>query len=369
MITDSSASSPRLFAGIPSVALLLGLLLVGCSGKGDLVVDPNSGSSNETSLIAVNRGQTPELVRYSEQSGIVTNSAYSDANQGAALDAGVDAIFTSFDKVYLHQRSTGSITVLGLESRKKIGELDGFAGSADSGLCDMAFSNLSQAWVVSFAARKLYLIDAVNLAPGTEEPIDLPGNPTSVGAVGTRVFVGMVMPDGSAQAAILSSNAGVYSVEGMIPTESPVIYIAGNPDNDEVLMLTSGTPGGQPQLHAYDATTLEQLTETAIPSVDMRAMIGQEPNFAAISYDNYLYIAGPESLVRVDTKSRQRKRASVILQRAYPVIAVDYFTDLLYAWSPGSDGIQRYTVDGNELESIPVTDPVTAIGFVRQNQM
>lgn len=352
----------------PLVLALSAIAVVsGCSGEGEMVVDPNSGMRTETALIAVDRGSAGELLRYVENSGLVSSSAYAEANAGTELGMPIDAIFTSFDKLFLHHREQGSITVLDIETGKRRGVLTGFPASADSGLCDMAFSNLSEAWVVAFNTRKLFLVDAVNLTPLIDQAIDLPGNPTSVGTAGTRVLVGMVMPDGSAGVAVLRSNNPPYPIDLVMNFDSPVVHITANSDANELLLVTAGVPGGSPTLHAYDVATLEKLSETVLPGSDLNHYVGQEPTFAALSNDFFLYVSTPEALVRVDTRSRQKKRASAIIQGSYPVIGVDYFTSLIYLWSPQRREVLRFRASGEQLSSVAVAEPVTAISFVRQN--
>src|SRR5205814_4271700 len=125
--------------------------------------------------------------------GTVTQDAYAAAN-GGPLGLSIDAIFAANARLYLQSRAAGTITIADAVTQKKLGAITGFPASADSGLCGMAFSNLSDAWTICYGSDTHYLADAVNMV--IAQRIPPPGHPTSVGAVGTKVFVGMQLPDG-----------------------------------------------------------------------------------------------------------------------------------------------------------------------------
>ena len=116
---------------IVSASLLTALLLVvlpGCTTTGPDVVDPKVNERTETALFAIQEGTNGEMLRYSEQNGVVSAQEYQKAN-GVALGRPIDAIYEAYDSLFLHDRTSGTITVLDLQTRKKIGELTGFFAS------------------------------------------------------------------------------------------------------------------------------------------------------------------------------------------------------------------------------------------------
>ncbi len=168
--------------------LVLGLLVVGCSGQGEDIIDPGAGDRDQSALLALVEADMSDLGRYSELSGVVSSTEYSDLNGGENLPT-IDGIYEAFDQIYLHHNSTGTITVVDAKTRVKMADIEGFPFGDEGHLCGMAFSNLSQAWVVAYGSKFLYLIDAQNLV--LVPPIPLPDNPTAVATSGNRVFVAM----------------------------------------------------------------------------------------------------------------------------------------------------------------------------------
>jgi hypothetical protein len=344
------------------LALCVAVTAAACSGKGPDVTDPNVRS--QVSLIATSGTNGDRLMQYSEASGVVTEDAYASANHDSALGLPIDAIYPANARLYLHHRATGTITVLDADTRKKSGTITGFPASADSGLCGMAFSNLSDAWVISYDSRLLYLVDGVNNV--IAQAIPLPGNPTAVGATGTKVFVGMILPDGRSQVAVLSSN-GDFSIERTIDFPSPVIYASANTDRSEMLFITAGSESSAPTLHYVNATEFNTIFEVPFNSPALTSYIGKEPMFAAISENFYLYVATPVSLVRVDTQGRSEMLDWLVGN--YRVVGVDRWNDLVYAAMEGVSNVQRVEADGSQLDDITLPSPVKAIAFLSSNRV
>lgn len=361
-----------------SALLLLPLLiLVSCSGSGPDVIDPNVSSRSQIALFAVSSGAGGELLRYSESQGaVVTQHDFEDAN-GVPLGKNVDAIYDAYDSLFLLSRSTGTITVLDLKTRRKIGELTGFGATPGGGLCGLAFSNRSQAWAVSYGTPSLYLIDSYNLAVLPEIP--LPGNPTAVGTSGARVFVGMEMPDGSGALAIFSSNAGgTYEVEQTLTFPTPVVYVAGSAGGTQAFVMTAGNAGADTASPLDDALPGIAIVGTASPvqilfqfdltfSPSLFHRIGKPPVWASQVYQDYVYLALPVGVVKVDMISGAMEEVG--LPEEYQAVAADFFSSLTYALLPDSRTVRRVDRDLNYLPDLVLPLDARAIRFVSSTRV
>ncbi len=345
------------------------LTLFACSGKGPDVVGPGSGDRTQISLLALDKPGSGELLRYSEVKGVVTTGDYAAAN-GAPLGKEIDAIYDSYlrDQLYLQHRADGSITVLDMQTRKKLGEVIGLHAGAD-GLCGMAVSNYSQAWAIASGAPILYEIDTRNYKLARE--IDLPGKPTAVGVDssgrGGYVLVGMLANDGSASVGVTRSNSTDFRIERTINFPSPVLYIEATNDGSQVVVLTAGAPGARPILFFLDGVTLDVTGSQELNSGSLEQYVGQEPTYVQMTRDSYLYLAGSQSVLRVDLTNHD-VQPEEFYPGNYRVIGVDRITGLLYAWQQGATEVRRFTTDYEELDPFPVSDEVRDIHFINQYQ-
>ena len=362
---------------IVSASLLTALLLVllpGCTTTGPDVVDPKVNERTETALFAIQEGTNGEMLRYSEQNGVVSAQEYQKAN-GVALGRPIDAIYEAYDSLFLHDRTSGTITVLDLQTRKKVGELTGFFADIGEGLCGMAFSNRAQAWVISYGSPNLYPVDAYNLS--VLAPIPLPGNPTAIGTSGTRIFVGMKMADGSGAIAVLSSNSGTYAIEQTIPVPTPIIFITGTANGAQAFALSAGAPGLDTSLidddihpRIYTLRTAQPakiLLEAELPYVPtMFRWIGTSPTFAAPINGDFLYLAVPDYLYRVDMQSLGVENW---LPGSFNPIGTDRYTGLLYTNDAGTRVVHRTPPVGDLLPDITLPQDIRAIHFVSTNRL
>lgn len=357
--------------------LLLVLLLGSCSGVGPDVVDPNLSKRTEVALFAVNNDGGGDILRYSESQGsVVTQRDYQDAN-GSALGVEVDAIYSAYDSLFLVSRATGTITVLDLQTRKLLKQLSGFGVTNGGGLCGLAFSNRSQAWVVSYGTPSVYLIDAYNLSVLPE--ISLTGNPTAIGTSGTKVYVGMEMPDGSGGLSILSSNAGgAYTVEQTLPLASPPVFIGGAAGGTQAFVLTAGNPGADTAAPFDDAfpevailstnspvQILARVSLTFCPSLYRR--IGKLPVWTSQVYQDYLYLALPIGVVKVDMISASIEEIG--LPEEYEAVGADFFSSLVYAMLPDGKTVRRVDADLNILPDLTLPVEARGIRFVSSTRI
>lgn len=349
------------------------LLVASCSGKGGDVIDPQSGDRNEMAVVAVEGSGGDDLTRYNESNQTSTPGEYAVAN-GAPLGKPIDAVFEASERLYLHHRALGEITVLELKTRKLIGTITGFPNGAAGALCGMAFSNVSQAWGICYGSNNLYLIDAVNHS--IARTIPLPGNPTAVGAVKNKVFVGMLMPDGTAKIAVLSSNGGEYPIEHLLDMPTAPIYIFGNPDGQQMVALTSGNPGTDPtipdddvhpELHYILLSTMavDGVVSIEVPSLDQ--YIGKEPNFAARTKDYLLYIATPIGISLAETAGRGVY--PLWLAGDFRVLGADYYSSMVYVYDPASGTLRRLLADATEYAPLSPGGVVRAVQFVNANSV
>lgn len=355
------------------VLAAIALLLSSCSGKGDDVIDPKSGDRKEMALIAVEGNGSDDLTRFNEAAQTAAAGEYARVN-GVALNKPIDAVFEANERLYLHHRPLGEITVLELKTRKLIGTITGFPNGLAGALSGMAFSNVSQAWGICYGSNNLYLIDAVNLS--IARTIPLPGNPTAVGTVKNKVFVGIIMPDGSAKVAVFSSNGGEYPIEHLIDMPTAPIYIFGNPDGQQLVVLTSGAPGAdpaisdddvRPALHYILLSTMavDGVVNIEIPSLDR--YIGEEPNFAARTKDYLLYIATPIGISLAETAGRGV--FPLWLAGDFRVVGADYYSSMVYIYDPTTTKVRRLLADATEYESISFGGVVRAVQFVNANSV
>ncbi|MEO5931909.1 MAG: hypothetical protein ABIR47_18390 [Candidatus Kapaibacterium sp.] len=339
------------------------LPVIGCSSVGPDVIDPKTTERTETSLIAIEKGSGGEILRYSEQSGVVSASDYSNANGGAGLNH-VDAVYEQFDSLYLHHRATGQISVLSLKSRKQGSSITGFPIDAAGGFDGMAFSNRSQAWVINYGTDSLYQVDiwANKIVASTNIP--LPGKPTCVGTDGRIVFACTELPDGTGRVSFLESNGGgIFPIEKTLDFPSPIVYAAQSYDSTQIFLLSSGGPtdDAKPTFYIVNRDGLNPDGSFPIESPGIRSYIGKEPTFAATSRRGYIYLGLPNAIVQVDPVAQ----TSIDLYPGnFPVIGVDYDSDLLYAYSPGSLAIKRYTNAGEQLSDVTVPGDVSWIKFI-----
>jgi hypothetical protein len=351
----------------------LTLLLLSCSGKGDDVVDPKSGDRKEMAFVAVEGNGGDDLTRFNEAAQTADAGEYAKSN-GAPLGKTIDAIFEANERLYLHHRGLGEISVLDLKTRKLIGTITGFPNGTAGALCGMAFSNVSQAWGICYGSNNLYLIDAINL--NIARIIPLPGNPTAVGTVKNKVFVGMVMPDGSAKVAVFSSNGGEYPIEHQLDMPTAPIYIFGNPDGQQMVVLTSGNPGTdtaiadddvRPVLHYILLSTMsvDGVSTIEVPSLDR--YIGQEPNFAARTKDYLLYIATPIGVSLAETAGRGV--FPLWLPGDFRVLGADYYSSMVYIYDPATASVRRLLADATEYTPTTFGGAVRAVQFVNANSI
>lgn len=340
----------------------LALLLAGCSAQGPDVVDPQTNRRAQTVLLAVDKGSSSELYRYNELSDVLTPNDYSSANNGEELGKKVDAIYENDERLFLHHREEGEITMLDFSTRKKIATLSGFPGGVEGQMCSMAFSNYSQAWVVCYNTPKLFQVD--QYLQVVADTFDLEGNPTNVGTNGTYVFVSMLQSDGTAKVGIFESNFVNFSFKKTITLPSPVIYSTPTSDNFEFVLITAGGPGMKPKAHFVRMDNLEISDELEIESDPLTEYVGKEPNFAAYTRDDFLYLALPSMVIQFDVRSRYYNEWYT---GYHPIIGVDFATSLFYAYAPGSQVIKRRTAVGEDLADLSVGADVRSIYFLGTN--
>jgi hypothetical protein len=343
----------------------LALLIAGCSGKGPDLVDPETNQRAQTVLLAVDKGGSGELDHYSELTGAITPNSYAAANNGESLGKPIDAIYENNNHLYLHHRDAGEISVLDLRTQKKLSTLSGFPGGVEGQMTSMAFSNISQAWVVCYNSPNLYHVDQDSLVIADTFALD--GNPTNVGTNGRYVFVSTEQPDGTAKVHIFQSNFVTFGFEKTLTLPSPVIYSAPSSDNFEFVIVTAGGVGEtKPKVHFIRMDALEMSDEIELDSDPLTAYIGKEPNFAAYTRDDFLYLALPSMVGQVDVRGRYMNEW---YSGSYPVLGVDYASGLFYAYSPGSMVVKRKSVAGEELPDLNVPSDVRSIFFLGTNRV
>lgn len=352
-----------------------------CSGEGPEVVDPAADERNETALLAVDKGGIGELAHYYEVDGIVDQSEYRTVN-GEDLTVPVDAVYEAYENVYLHSNAAGQIVVLNLNTREKVGLIAGLptpdsttAGGKGT-LCGMAFSNLSQGWVIAYGSPYLYLIDARNFV--LVRSIPLPGNPTTVTTIDNRVFVTVENADGTGSICMTHSNDPDFNVEIKAQLPRPAFFTEVNPDGQDLIVLIPGLAEDDPTTNEIDTdprlfvfSLLDYSTAYDQPffAPSMREYIGKQPNFADLSKDFYLYLATSDGVKRLDTKS-WGSITHFLGEGGYNVVSVDYWTDLVYAVSTSAPNVvERKTKRGQILSSFALDNPIRSIRFVSTSKV
>ncbi len=339
--------------------------MIGCSGKGADVIDPGSSDRKEVAIIAVEKTGGAELMRFNEATSASIPDDYQTAN-GEALGKNVDAMYAAYDKLYLLHRATGEITVLDAKTRGKLAVIVGFPSGSEGELCGMAFSNSTNAWVVCHGSNQVYLVDIETFKFVRGYP--LPGNPTSVGTAQRRVAVGMVMPDGSSQVAVFNSNASPnYPIEETLHFPTPIVHIVGTPDGANLVFLSAGNQAGdaKPTVYYILTSDLHMDMETPIEAGALTEHIGDPPTYAAFTRQNVLYVATSTGLALVDTQ--QRITLPGWVPGDFDIVGADPFSSFIYLLDPAYGGLRRIAPDGNEYETIQISDPVRAVAFLNSN--
>jgi hypothetical protein len=342
--------------------LALCLILFACSGQGPDVVDPASNARSQSSILAIDAAGGSELAIVKEPDGVINPDAYADAN-GEALGRRIDGLHQSFDRLFMLHSEAGALTIVDIATRAKRAEIGGFVASPAQ-LCGLAFSNLAQGWVIDYNTPAVFHIDAVNLELVDSLPIE--GKPTGVATLGTKVFVASEMPDGSAQVVVFQSNFTTFRIDNRYTYPNPIVFMSASGSDDAMVLVSAGAPGGKPGVHVIKGATMQQSSERTIDASDLRRYIGRVPEFAAVTRENYLYLATAEELYRIDVQS-SRLTADRWLEGEHSTIGVDHWTELLYVHEPSAGTIRRFMGSGEEIAPMPVPAPVSAIEFVNSS--
>lgn len=353
------------------------LLLAGCSGESDKIVDPNIYNRTETALLAVNSGGAGQLIRYSEPNSMLGADEIAPANGGAGLTEPINMMTEAYDQLYLVHRNSGAITVLDLTTRKKIARLEGFDAPSGGGLLNIVFSNQSQAWAVSTGSPKLYQIDAERLT--VLAPIPLSGEPTAIGTSGTRVFVGVRDSSGAYRLLVFSSNTGVVPppLEETLTFPSPIVAIAGVADGQNAMIMTAGGVGLDPFDSAravgptiYSVGTKAPvgiLSEVELPYAPITDRVGKPLTWFIQTRDDYAIAALPGALTQIDVRGLGSYDLAF---ETFDVLGADYFTGLIYAAASGNPTqLRRFTQEGSELTPLTLPAPVADVQFVNPNRL
>ncbi len=347
------------------LSVLSAVLLSACSTKGPDIIDPASNERRQVSLFGTDSaGISAELLLYSEQKGIVSTGDFAQANNGEQLGRAVDAIYENSGRIFLHHRDDGSISVLDLQTRRRLGTIVGFPSGLEGQLSGMAFSNMSQGWVICYGSPNLYEIDQQNIKIAHQ--ILLPYSPTSVGTVKRTVFVGMEGPDKTGKVAVLYSNPLTLAVEQTLDFPSPIIYMYPTADSTQCIMLSAGGNGTGPKVYYVDVSSLTVVDEYELPTGDLTSYIGREPNYAGYTRDDYLYLALPSMVLQYDTQGFDELE---FLPGSYAAIAVDYSSGLLYAYDADRRLVLRRTFEEEELADVAMPASVRAIRFFGSNRV
>jgi hypothetical protein len=349
--------------------LCVGLLFAACSGKGPDVVEPGTGSRSQTSILAIDNGAESELAIVKEPDAVTSTHAYLDAN-GAPLGRRIDGVFQKFNRLFLLHRSSGSITVVDLATQQKRAEITGFSDSdSGSALCGLAFSNVSQGWVIDHDRPFVFLIDAVNAKLVDSLPIE--GKPTAVAASGNDVFVASQLPDGSGLVSVFKSNFTTFRIDTRLTYPSPIVFMAPNGLDDAMVLVSAGAPGAKPVVYMVKTATMLQSGERALnASSSLAQYIGTVPEFATVTHESYLYIAAGDRVFRLDVRSgRLGSGPQTWYDGTFTTIGADYWTDLVYLYDPGTSALKRLDANGDELSPLALPAPVTAIEFVNTSSV
>jgi hypothetical protein len=358
------------------ISFIILIISFGCSGQGTDLIDSTIIDNNELSIFSIdtisNGLVNGEIARFNDTRGFISKNDIFKANK-TNLVPSIDFIYESYDRLYLHHREEGSISILSLENRKIISKIVGFPQSKDDGICGMAFSNLSQAWVISHNTKKVYLVDVVNHIIARE--IDISGYPTCISTLANKVFIGTEY-NGVNKIEIISSNNPNYEIERFLLLPSPAIYMGKTITNFELenplVVLCSGyTNGEKPRLlyMTFLNNGLDIGTNLEIEHPPIDRYVGKEPNFIGISNTNQLYLLGNESILKFDLNSGRNSSFYEILTGFFSLVSVDPTTDLVYAFKPENKMLSRSSKNGDVLDDIKITNDVKTIRFVSSNKV
>ena len=369
--------------------LLLSLsFFAACSTQGPDVIDVEADERTETAIFAVDKGGVGELSRYYEATGTLVESEYEEAN-GASLGLPIDALYEAAgEQLWLHSNAAGTITVLNLATREKRAELTGFPAGDTASLCGMTFSNYSQGWVIAYGAPEVFHIDVRNLVRVGSVP--LPGNPTAITANDqydsegidivrdNRVFVAIEKGNGSGGLVGFHSNDPDFVVSALVDFPRPPFFIDVNPDGQYLVALVPGEaqddPGTfaietDPTFYVVDLQSNEIVSESPFLSPPLLDYVGRHPNFAFLTDDSFLYLATAEGVVRLDTKA-WGAYDFILSGKAYSVVGVDYWTDLIYAVPTATPTtVERVSKLGTFYDPLSLQHPVRSIRFVSTNRV
>ena len=361
--------------GFNLAAITAAFMLASCSGQGDDVIDPDANERNETALIVVNDDSGGELAQYYEVSGLVNQTEYESVN-GEQLGKDVDAIYEAYENVFLHSNATGEITVLDLSNRRKLATISGFPTGDAGQLSGMAFSNLSQGWVIAYGSDTLYHIDVRNHV--LVRRIPLPGNPTAITTLDNRVMVCLQDSNGTGLIGEIASNDPDFTFNVKLELPRPAFFAGIDTDADFLILLFPGALVDDPNTREIDTDPLLYAVDLLDYSIafdipffapSMNEYVGRHPNFATLTRDSYLYLATSDGLKRIDTKS-----FGVISDffpgKAYSVVAADYWTDLVYAVPTNAPTtVERKTKRDQTLPSFSVDHPIRSMSFVSTSKV
>ena len=354
------------------------LLVIGCSGEGPDVVLPGAEEMNQTAILGVEGSEGGEVFRYAQGSESLIAAEYEGAN-GEKLDIGVDAVYERYEKIWLIDNESGTIVILGLGDRREQGRITGLPrnDSATPGarMSGMAFSNLSQAWLLVYGTKSLIHIDARNLV--AVRTVELPGEPTAIVTIDNRVFLGLQNEDGSGSIGLMRSNDPDLGVEVVATTRRPPIFMGLNSDEQHIAMIVPGETDDLPETPVFDtdpALFMMDLLDYSLPfdgriiAPNLLDKIGHHPMFASLTKDFFLYLATPEGVKRIDTQAWGD--FIDFLPGDYSVVAADYYTDLVYA-VPNQDRtqVERITKFEERLPNLTLPSPVNTITFVSTSKV
>lgn len=356
------------FASLSRQLAIACVALVSCTGQGPDVIDSESGVRSQVSIMAIGSGATNELAIVKEPDGISSTTAFADAN-GAPLGRAIDGIYESFDQLFLLHRATGTISVIDIATRRRLAEIGGF-GDSTSALCGMAFSNLSQAWVIDHNSSSVYHVDAIN--DKLVDTFAIQGRPTSVATIDDKVFVASMLDDGSGLVSVFQSNFTSFSIDKTLTYPSPIVFMSANRAGNVMVLVSAGAPGGKPSVHTVTLNPIAPARERELDARDLRGYIGLSPEFAGVTNDNYLFIATPDIVLRVDIGAITRTPEKW-LRGSFAALGVDEWSGLMYAYDPAAAAIRRVAVtpDGQieDLADFPVPAPISAIEFVKSTMV
>ncbi len=354
------------------------LLWSGCSGEGPDVVLPGAEEMNQTAILGIDAANGGELARYAQGSESLIAGEYQSAN-GAPLSITIDAVYERYEKLWLVDNRRGTIVILGLGDRVEEGRIEGLprsdSATPEARMNGMAFSNLSQAWLLVYGTKSLIHIDARNLV--AVRTVELPGEPTAITTIDNRVFIGLEMADGSGAVGLMRSNDPDLAVEVVASMRRPPIYMGVNSDEQHIAMIVPGETTDNPETPAIDtdpALFMMDLLDYSLPfdgriiAPNLLDLIGHHPVFASMTKDFFIYLATPEGVKRIDTQAWGD--FIDFLPGAHSVVTADYYTDLVYA-VPSNDPsqVERITKFEERLSTLTLPGPVNAMTFVSTSKV